>query len=87
VFNADDPEREALVAAVYLDSGFDRAFDIVGRLFIPLLAPDMPEKHFDYKTRLQEQVQAMRQTSPEYTVIGETGPDHQKIFEVLEGDK
>jgi ribonuclease III len=73
---------EALVAAIYLDSGFDRAFDIVGRLFIPLLAPDMPEKHFDYKTRLQEQVQAMRQTSPEYVVVGETGPDHQKIFEV-----
>jgi len=73
---------EALVAAIYLDGGFDRAFDIIGGLFIPLLAPDMPEKHFDYKTRLQEQVQAIRQTSPEYTVIGETGPDHDKTFEV-----
>lgn len=73
---------EALVAAVYLDGGFDRAFDTVSRLFLPMFEPGMPEKHFDYKSRLQEQVQAMRQASPEYTVIGETGPDHDKTFEV-----
>ncbi len=73
---------EALVAAVYLDGGFDRAFEVIGRLFIPLLAPDMPEKHFDYKSRLQEQVQAMRQPPPEYVIIAETGPDHHKTFEV-----
>lgn len=73
---------EALVAAIYLDDGFDRAFDIIGSLFIPLLAPDMPEKYFDYKSRLQEKVQAMRHAPPEYTVIGETGPDHDKTFEV-----
>ena len=73
---------EALVAAVYLDGGFDRAFEVIGRLFIPLLAPDMPEKHFDYKSRLQEQIQAMRQPPPEYTIVAETGPDHHKTFEV-----
>lgn len=73
---------EALVAAVYLDGGFDRAFDTVSRLFTPMFDPGMPEKHFDYKSRLQEQVQAMRQATPEYTVIGQTGPDHNKTFEV-----
>jgi ribonuclease-3 len=36
----------------------------------------------DYKTRLQEQAQASLSAVPRYKVVGETGPDHAKVFEV-----
>jgi ribonuclease-3 len=42
------------------------------------------EQHarLDYKSRLQERAQALLQTAPVYQVVAETGPDHDKRFEV-----
>jgi ribonuclease-3 len=37
---------------------------------------------YDYKTRLQEQVQIRLRQSPKYRVLSETGPAHERIFEV-----
>ena len=36
----------------------------------------------DYKSALQERVQALGRPLPEYRIAGETGPDHRKIFEI-----
>ncbi len=74
---------EALTAAVYLDGGFDRTSRMIVQLFNPLLDKvDMPEQYRDYKSRLQEMVQTKFKSIPVYTVVEETGPDHDKTFKV-----
>jgi ribonuclease III len=73
---------EALVAAVYLDGGFQRAFEVVSALFVPRFAAIDEPGFTDYKTRLQERVQAKRKEMPRYVVTNEYGPDHDKTFEV-----
>ncbi len=74
---------EALTAAVYLDGGFDAAVGMVRSLFsTPLNLAAASEKSQDYKTRLQEYVQATLKSFIEYRVVNEFGPDHEKIFEV-----
>jgi len=74
---------EALIAAVYLDGGFERAFEFIRRLFSDLLekVPDMLNLS-DHKTRLQEWVQAKGHEVPEYILISSSGPDHDKTFSV-----
>lgn len=69
---------EALMAAVYLDSGGDKAFRVIERLFSPLLghAPADP------KTDLQELAQKKYGVVPNYEVVAESGPDHDKTFVV-----
>ena len=69
---------EALVAAVYLDGGFQKAFDMVKRWFTPLLDSDP----VDAKTQLQEILQKGHKRTPIYRVAAETGPDHDKTFHV-----
>ncbi|MBS3757597.1 MAG: ribonuclease III [Desulfobacterales bacterium] len=74
---------EALTAAVYLDGGFDRTFNMLVHLFAPLLdRVEMPEQYRDYKSQLQEMVQTRFKTTPVYTVVEESGPDHDKTFKV-----
>jgi ribonuclease-3 len=73
---------EAILAAVYLDSGFAAAFAVARRLFGPRLAALPEPGRNDFKTRLQERTQADRQGAPRYAVVGEKGPDHEKLFVV-----
>ncbi|MFY9269931.1 MAG: ribonuclease III [Candidatus Manganitrophaceae bacterium] len=74
---------EALIAAVYLDGGIDPARELVMREFEqPLRELTRPEVTIDYKTDLQELCQKEFGSLPSYQVIGETGPDHRKSFEV-----
>jgi ribonuclease III len=80
---------EALVGAIYLDGGFQAAFEVIQRLFTPIIA-DLPfATNQDFKSRLQELAQARLQMAPSYAVLSEQGPDHAKTFEVaiLIGDK
>jgi ribonuclease III len=74
---------EAVVAAVYLDGGFDAAFKIIDDRFSPLFESVVasPANH-DYKSRVQELVQMKHQEMPVYTVVRESGPDHNKTFRV-----
>jgi ribonuclease III len=75
---------EAVIAAVYLDSGFDVSFTIVDRHFASFSSPALlDEAVFDYKSRLQELAQLTHKITPVYRVISETGPDHDKTFEVM----
>ncbi|MGI5128946.1 ribonuclease III [Pseudonocardia sp. CA-107938] len=71
---------EALIGAVYLQHGLETARDVVHRLFEQLLlgAP-LLGAGLDWKTSLQELTASAELGVPEY-VIGESGPDHMKVF-------
>jgi ribonuclease-3 len=74
---------EALIAAVYLDGSFDAIFKIIDGCFSPLFDAFVSSPaNQDYKSRVQELVQMKRQEMPVYTVVRESGPDHNKTFRV-----
>jgi len=73
---------EAIIAAVYIDGGFEAARDTIGRLFDEHIAVAAVPGISDFKTRLQERTQAVHKVPPHYTVVAESGPDHDKTFEV-----
>ena len=69
---------EALIAAAYLDSGFEEAKGIVYRLVLPML--EKISQNRDYKTELQELIQRKKNQQITYEILEETGPDHCKEF-------
>ena len=72
---------EALVAALYLDGGFDAAHRFVRAEFAPEAeAPDQELE--DPKSRLQELLQGQGRPVPQYSVVGEEGPSHRRRFVV-----
>jgi ribonuclease-3 len=73
---------EALLGAIYLDGGLPEAVGVAARLFAVEVADVEQHALLDYKSRLQERAQALLQTAPVYQVVAETGPDHDKRFEV-----
>lgn len=74
---------EAVVAAIYLDGGFCKTKTVVKRLMSPLIKDALNNSpYFDYKTSLQEYCQKNFKCAPSYTIIAETGPDHNKTFEI-----
>jgi ribonuclease III len=74
---------EAVIAAVYIDGGFDAAFKIIDSHFSFLLdSVVMSTTNHDYKSQVQELVQMKHQKVPVYSVIHESGPDHNKTFRV-----
>jgi len=74
---------EAILAAVYLDRGYDEAYRFIERVFGPLLRKDSPDPLYrDYKTNLQEACQSRFRVIPRYMLLHEYGPDHDKIFHV-----
>ncbi len=69
---------EAVLAAVYLDGGFDSAKKCIDHLW-----PIGEEEEFsDAKSALQEYLQKNGESQPQYAVLNETGPDHMKQFTV-----
>ncbi len=74
---------EAIIAAIYLDSGFNKVFKFVASRFEKLLE-EFPASEIsrDYKTEFQEYAQDIYKTSPKYCLVKERGPEHDKIFEV-----
>ena len=74
---------EAIVGAVYLDGGFDVAKAHVLRFIKDELFNHNETDGFkDYKTALQEIIQRNPEESVTYILTNETGPDHDKVFEV-----
>jgi ribonuclease-3 len=74
---------EALVAAIYIDGGFNAVYPVVRYLFAPLFKEENCSISFqDYKTKLQEMVQGKYRVTPTYHLAGSSGPDHAKVFEV-----
>ncbi len=74
---------EALIASLYLDTGKEQAGSLILRFFEGLVKKTCAARGtFDYKTDLQELCQERLKLLPEYRIAAETGPDHQKQFEV-----
>ncbi|WP_341456805.1 ribonuclease III [Caloramator fervidus] len=74
---------EALIAAIYLDKGYDKAKDFVLKNLkdkIELIA--RRKEYIDFKSKLQEYVQKNLTATIKYNVTNEWGPDHDKTFEV-----
>jgi ribonuclease-3 len=72
---------EAVIAAVYLDSGFDAAKSLVLRLWASRIGAVEHDAR-DAKTSLQEWAQARGMAVPKYSETGRDGPDHQPMFTV-----
>jgi ribonuclease-3 len=75
---------EAVLAAVYLDGGFEAATTFVLRALEEDLGVATPEAAAaaDYKTMLQERVQAACRVTPTYEVVSTEGPPHDRTFHV-----
>ncbi len=74
---------EALIAAIYLDGGLEAAQTFLLReLKQALDTGSTPGFTLDFKSTLQERLQALGAPLPEYRVAGEAGPDHRKTFTV-----
>ena len=72
---------ESVIAACFLDGGMEAALRFIKR-FILVEVPVTKLHNADYKTQLQELVQQKRNQVLSYSLAGETGPDHDKQFEV-----
>lgn len=75
---------EALIGALYLDSGFKTVQQFVLRIIKPQLQLVEENKHQyrDYKSLLQEYVQKKYRIIPKYVLVETSGPDHDRVFQV-----
>ncbi len=75
---------EAVAGAIFLDGGLSAATDFVERAIGEELRVVTPigAAQADYKTMLQEKLQAERKTAPRYTVVEALGPPHRRTFHV-----
>ena len=74
---------EAIIGAIYLEAGLETSRAIVVRLLDETYPKiDLDTLCKDYKTALQELTQASHGVTPDYELIGSSGPDHRKEFEV-----
>ena len=71
---------EAIIAAIYLDSGISKAGKFIIKTMIPIIENKEFDKDENYKSILLESLQAQGKVAPTYKVIGEKGPDHDKQF-------
>jgi len=74
---------EAVIGAIFMDSGFHRAVEILQHHFEPYLQTKTPSLLLsdDFKSLLQIQSQKTHGLSPQYRVVKESGPDHDKRFQ------
>jgi len=75
---------EAVVAAVYLDGGLGAVREMLRKVLFEQALEERGERisESDRKSALQELLQGRGQATAEYRVVGESGPDHQKIFQI-----
>lgn len=71
---------EAIIAAIFFDKGYISARNFVNRTFADELRQATPRSSLDYKTLLQETLQANKLPAPTYKVVKTEGPPHQRTF-------
>ena len=72
---------EAVIAAIFLDKGFDEARAFVQREIVPIIGKVMENRYRkDYKTLLQEYVQKKWKIVPTYNLVSAMGPEHDQVF-------
>jgi ribonuclease III len=75
---------EAIIGALYLDQGYESVKNFLQKHLIPQMDTIVKYRlDIDAKTKLQEKTQSIFKTTPNYKVIKEKGPDHDKIFTVV----
>ena len=74
---------ESFLGALYLDLGIEVVRDLLEKVVFPKIEFHTVEYFQDYKTQLQECIQAESRKSVEYKVVKEEGPAHDKTFEVI----
>ncbi len=72
---------ESVIAACFLDGGLEAALHVVQQ-FILVEVPVTKLHNMDYKTQLQELVQQKKNQVLSYALVGQSGPDHDKQFDV-----
>jgi len=74
---------EAVLGAVYLDGGLEEVRAILNRFHFPRVKEIIVDDDFvNYKSALLEYLQGARHTVPEYVLVAESGPEHQKLFTI-----
>jgi len=74
---------EAVMASIYCDRGFEKVYKFLENLLEPLIEEGTKSLVYkDYKTALQEICQNRFKETPKYIITRESGPDHDKVFEV-----
>ncbi|HEX8286535.1 MAG TPA: ribonuclease III [Pyrinomonadaceae bacterium] len=71
---------EAVISAIFFDSGYISARAFVNRIYAEELRHATPKSSVDYKTLLQETLQAEKLSAPVYTVVRSEGPPHDPTF-------
>ncbi len=71
---------EAVIAAIYLDGGLDPAEKFISERILKDVQAGHSPARTDYKTQLQEIFQRAGGPGPVYSIVGESGPDHNKTF-------
>ncbi len=72
---------EALLGAIYCDADFVTVCRVVEHLFADAIAQSAQSRYgTDYKTRLQERLQALHGCLPQYLLVRVSGPDHERVF-------
>ena len=76
---------ESLMGAIYIDQGHMKAFEVVKKIFLPLVKNIKIDDLLDYKTKLQEIIQADKRKTVEYREVSRSGTanDPTYIFEVV----
>lgn len=74
---------EALLGAIYLEAGIEAVRMVILTLFTQAIIDKTEQRgNSDYKSQLQEYLQAMQQTPPEYVLVETLGPEHDRSFVV-----
>ncbi len=73
---------EALIGALYLDQGIEVAYRVIEEIFLEDIKNTGIDDIVDSKTRLQEEIQSEYREAVKYVLIGESGPAHDRTFEV-----
>jgi len=74
---------ESVIAAIYIDGGFEAARDFILRIYGSLIKQaDAEQDHGNFKSLLQQYSQEQFNATPSYILLDEKGPDHNKCFEL-----
>lgn len=74
---------EALLAAIYLDMGWESVYRFIEEHFIPVIEMvESSTNQMDFRSQLQHYCQSQRMDLPDFRIVKEDGPDHDKVFEI-----
>ena len=73
---------ESLVGAIYLDAGLNSAYRFIKKVLLPDILSYDADNLTDYKTKLQEEIQAEHREAVQYVTISQSGPAHDRTFKV-----